>query len=502
MTDPGTWKPPKTRWRQRRTVQALKRDIELEDSATAAFDADENERTRLPDGEEVRLGGLVLTEAFTPSTVSSLYRVLENWPDRVAGDKEDRLKRLEASRGGEGGGWQNLGVVVPSGGFAFPIGHTDPSVPPGVAAIWIQVAYVTPALAMVVGTFTFTEDAGDLTGLLREDYRTKNVDVYVRVYGRLGGLRAQMPWARPASHRGGYTLSSPLDQKRDAAEALITGLEEACSRWFYGKFPGRFSTAGPKSWPMIRMLFTQLNVPFGDGSAAFQPIGPSVARPLWHSIEPEGWRLTDDPGSPLRERRRYTMTLAARRSDVAGSSGKPDDARSNWALTQLFGTYRATLAAHYAITALLGVYSHGLGELRDQATMSRFVKRRVRDARELNDYLIRDGLDAATVTSDLAVLTGNKRRFEWGLPRFAEAATALNPQPNTGSAMEFASALRLRVRAQATRLAADTVTTTGNIKASAELQQAITNTMLQRFVVLLAVIAIIVSVVGLAVGAH
>jgi hypothetical protein len=52
------------------------------------------------------------------------------------------------------------------------------------------------------------------------------------------------------------------------------------------------------------------------------------------------------------------------------------------------------------------------------------------------------------------------------------------------------------VRGQAKQLAQDSAATTANVRASAELRQAISNTRLQRQVLALAVIAIIVSVLG------
>ena len=53
---------------------------------------------------------------------------------------------------------------------------------------------------------------------------------------------------------------------------------------------------------------------------------------------------------------------------------------------------------------------------------------------------------------------------------------------------------------RATRLAADTANTDGNLRASAELRQAIANTRLQRIVVVFTIVALVVAVLSLVVA--
>src|SRR3954452_3962317 len=63
-------KQKKERWYQRSSVRKLKKEAEQEDREfSRKWDERENEETRLPGSEEIHLGGLVFTEAFTPSTV-------------------------------------------------------------------------------------------------------------------------------------------------------------------------------------------------------------------------------------------------------------------------------------------------------------------------------------------------------------------------------------------------------------------------------------------------
>jgi hypothetical protein len=491
--------PGRKRWYQRPTIRARKEEAERGSSITRALDDRENDETRLPSGEEVHLGGLAMMEAFTPSTVSSLYDVLEHWPARRAVQRRDWIEQLERSRGGAHGGWQSLGVVRPRGAFIIGEGVHDPDLPDGVDAVWLHLSYVTPALAMIVATFTLSESAGELSDLLRQDYQTEHDDVRIRVYGRLGKLRANIPWARPARHGVSYSIRHPEDLKRRACLALIRGHEDGCGRWFARKFPGRLS-ADPEDRPVIRLVFTREQVPYAQRLPWLRPIGLDFALPIWRSVRPAGWWLAENRW-PY-EDRRYALTLAARRSDAAREPTAERDQGSNWYLTQRFGDDYAPLVARYGISALMSLYARELGQLRDRAGVRRFPKRPVQQARELDNYLARDGLDASTVAADLEALTSDLPRFRWNVPEFLEVLEVLPEPRRIRQSDEFVPSLCRRIRDQALRLASDTEKTIGNIRASAELRQAIANTRLQRVLLILSLAAIIIAVVSLVVAKH
>jgi hypothetical protein len=154
------------------------------------------------------------------------------------------------------------------------------------------------------------------------------------------------------------------------------------------------------------------------------------------------------------------------------------------------------------MTALLALYADRLGALRDRAGVNRFPRRPVHEARELDEYLIGDGLDAATMSSDLESLTRDLTEFRWGVPEFTEFREHLARAGRGREPLEYVPSLCGAIRGSAARLAADTTTTTGNLRASAELRQAIANTMLQRFILVLSVIATIVAVVSLLAANH
>lgn len=481
-------------WSQRPTVRALRHELDADRDYRQKWDERDNEETRLPPDESVQLGGLVLTEAFTPSTVSALYRALEELPSNAADRTQDRLVALDRSRSGQRSGWQNLGPVLPPGTFLAGQGMHDPDLPSGVKAVWLHLEYLLPSVAVVVATFCLTEDAGDLSQQLRRDFQTGHENVVVRVSGPLGTLRARIPWTRPRHYGTSASVYRAEDQKRRACESQINELEEVCQAWMAARFPGRFAQGSTAERPIIRLLLTEKDTPYKHRHPWLRPIGLGSGPYVWRSSEGDGWALSDDRW--WHRERPYLMIMAARRADVGrahSSNGGPD--LDNWAITYDVGTDQAPLAARHALSALLSVYAERLARLRDKAGAERPMRRPVTEALALDDYLIRDGLDAAAVTTDVLALTKDDMTFRWHVPEYTEDVDE-HSLGRGREPREYVPLLRRQVRRQAKQLAQDSAATTANVRASAELRQAVSNTRLQRQVLVLAAIAIIVSVLG------
>jgi hypothetical protein len=149
------------RWWRRPTVRAIKREAAKHHDYMDKWDRKGNVRSRLPDKESVHLGGLVLAEAFSPSTVSALYDFLRNWPGNNDRRPAEWVADLDRSRSGARSGWSYLGVVRPSGEFMIGDGYHDDDLPDSVTAVWFHLSYLMPSLAVVVATFTFSDNAAD-----------------------------------------------------------------------------------------------------------------------------------------------------------------------------------------------------------------------------------------------------------------------------------------------------------------------------------------------------
>lgn len=516
-------------WLRRPTIRTLKARAELEAIEFGkSLSHRDNDATRLPHTESVHLGGLVLVEAFTPSSISKLDRAAKNLLSKQESYKK-LLASIAQSRRSGSNSLHNFSLFRPGVGLVDSENYRNPELPEGIDAVWLQFNCTVPSLTTVVATFTLSEDAGDLSVAMRRDYLPNIQNLRIRVFGRAAWIRQMIPWARPRIHGPTYSSSMASFEKYKACTDSIDHHREACERWFYKRFSGRFSSADRHHRPAMHLLFTTERTPFTEGSKWLQSVGLDRGFDLWRSsddISP-GWFLSFD--SWPRDKGRHTVTFAARRQDVAKTTRGEQDGPTNWFLTQDFGAFQAPLAARYAMSALLALYSDELGSIRDRAGIKRWPQRTVREAKLLERYLIGDGLDAATVTSDIRALTDDSRLFRWQIPEYIEipknskSREIASKEPAVGSITATAKRLRkylkispmqrekenqeseLKSKAfsialcetlnkQATHLARDTAATTGNIRASAELRQSMANTRLQRIVLFLSIIAIIVSI--------
>lgn len=284
----GDATPMQTWWWQRPTVRQLQRDAERLLHPRDKSDARGNNETRLPENESVHLGGVTLTEAFTPSTVSNLYSTLNKWPRPFGRPDDYWVAALERSRSGTGGGWMNLGSVQPTGQCVMGVGHNDSSLPQGVEAVWLSLSYLMPSVAVVCATFTFEDAVADMSGLLRTDFETKREAVRIVVYGRFGKLRARIPWSRPRKHSMSAHTWDALAGKNRAVQRLVLQREAACTRWFYTKFEGRFAAADPEARPTIRLMFTKNAVPFEGRLGWLKPAGLDWTPDVYRCVDTQG----------------------------------------------------------------------------------------------------------------------------------------------------------------------------------------------------------------------
>jgi hypothetical protein len=464
------------------------------------WDQHDNETGRLPEGEEVHLGGLVLSECFTPSTISALYKGLEDFPGE-RDKKQEWIAHLTRGRSAAGtGGWLNLGLVrrvsEPPALFTTTV---DPELPEGVEAAWCYVHFLTPSLTLIVVTFTLADQAGDLSALLRADYKTEAEDLRFKVLGPLGRVRTHIPWARPTRHSASISIRRAGYQKKLACDSVIEGYEKACWDWFAKRFPGRFRAEARAVRPTVRILLTKDQVPYTGDPESLAAVGLTSAWDAWRSTDLPGWSFKFD-GSPDR---RFRATAAARRQDAARSPGGGISGDTAWYLTARFADEQSSLVARWATTCLLSLYADQLAGLRDRAGTPRRLGRPVRDARDLDMYLMRNGLDGLTVISDLEEYTEDLTRFRRDVPEYEEA---LDAYPlairKKRQAAKLIPLMRERMQNQARRLERDMDVTTKNISISAELRQAIANTTVQRRLLVLTVIAITIAVIGLIIALH
>jgi len=488
------------RWLDRSSIRRLRHDAIQPRRFHEPWDERENERTRLPATEQVHLAGLTLVDVFTPSTVSHLYETLKDLPTLRPARRQEWLDAVAHSRGTLVGGHISLGITRPPGPSFGMEGFVDPGLPNGVEAVALGIEFVAPSITAIVANFTISEAAGDLSPLLRADYQTERGSPDISVHGQLGGLRARVPWSRPKQYQLSQNVHGVEELKRSACQRTIDEFETRCCDWLAERFRGRFTTESLDRRPTLIHLLTVEQRPFEDRPIPLEPLELDFAPVVWRSAESLGWALT------FPETRRNSMwsprnriTASARRSDLpARVPGAGVDPLSNWDAIAEFDDCHERLVAVWGVSCLLSLYATELAILRDQAGAPRRFSRPVRQAREFDLYLLADGLDASALTADVLALTEDLERFRWRMPEYTEDLDVLPEQVAAQREPdELVPALREHLRGQCTRLSEDTRTTTENLRASAQLRQAIANTRLQRTLLLLSGLATTIAIVTL-----
>jgi hypothetical protein len=482
------------RWHERMSISELRRRMLHDTEQWRQFDERDNNDARLPLDEEIYLGGVVLVEAFTPSTASRLKKSLEALPESYR-RKSEFISALERGRSATGsGGWGSLGSVRRPGSFGFD--NLDSEIPDAVEAVWPEIFYLTPSLTLLVATFTIKDDDGDLSGLMRADYTTTFSDPIIHVPGRLGWMRKRIPWLRPKGIRATGPNQRSEYKRMLACQDFISKHEKTCRDWFSMRFPGGvFFDGGPDSIPTVRILVTKENIPFQSRMRQLAPVGLSSVLDVWISDSEPDWRLGFG-GQP--QSGRYAITAAVCGKDAAQSNDEGAPGDFNWYLMQKFAQNQSSLIARWAVSCLLSFYTGLLARLRDRAGRRRKIGRPVRGAQDLDRFLIREGLDASTVVSDLEEFAAHPVVFHFDVPGYTEDRSAYPESfQHKHPPAQLSAALLEKIKTQGERLMRDTDAATSNITASAELRQAIANTKLQRRVLVLTVASILIALASL-----
>ncbi|WP_158684561.1 hypothetical protein [Amycolatopsis orientalis] len=481
----------KQRWKDRRSVHSLKKLADHEPGGLhQEFEKRENDRTRLPVGETAHFGAVMFAEAFTPSTVSRLYESLEDGDRRRHG--VSAREQLRLNRQGQFSGWQNLGYVRRPGQFSLN-GKHDPNLPEFVDAAWVKLHYLTASLSIVVTTFTIKENHGDLSGVLRTDYRDESGPARIRVFGFAGPIRSRIPFSRPKRFRVESNIRSAFDAKREAAFGKVEAMESACHRWLSKEYPGRFAQYDRKTRPTIRVFLIGGERPFQDKGGWLSELDLDRVYGSWESVNQPGWFLSEYRG--IGSETRSIVTVAARRDDVQVANTQ--DPTSVWSVTQKFHDSHSPLAVKVTLASLLSIYDDRLGEIRDNAQSQKFPRRPVKEAKRLEEYLMGDGLDASVVIQDILEITKDVTKFRGDTPEYRERVPEVIKARLPRAAGELGSSMRDSIRHRATSLENYTKSITENFRASAELRQAITNARLQRAAAALSILALVAAVLAL-----
>lgn len=481
-------------WWQRTTLAEERRKLISEGAHRDRFVEDENVRTRLADDEKVRLGALILVDAFTPSSIQRLYDAIDSWPVSPAAYKDGVKRKIAGWRSSSGyGAWQSVTMFTKPGNRFIGSSVSDPRVPDSIEAVHLFVMMASPSVTLSVAVFIPHDSDGDLSPVLAMDFPSEVRNVRVRVPGPMGAVREKNPWSRAKNPYYSMQVAYPSVLKREAAEAKIAYLEAHCWAWLSGMGVGKFGSVPVGDRPSMRLFVTESLEPFGDRRHALKAVNLDYASQLWSYEGRNGYYFaTGEHGSQDPQ----VAVIAATRvslNSMTGAEG-PAEKASILGLVDAFSRNHTDMVGAWALTQLLDRYRHEISSVRDSISHERSS---IRTARRLNDFLWADGNDMAIIAKDIARLTGEEGHFGHHIDPLIDVELHQHSSEADDQPEYIGQALRRQLDKSACHLIDESDVAIRSISSSGQLLQSISETQLQRVALAFTIVAAVIALIAL-----
>lgn len=482
-------------WWQRTTLAEERRRLVSEAAHRDQFVEEENDRIRLAGDAAVRLGALILVEAFTPSSIQRLYDAIDSWPVSPPAYKDGLKRRISKWRSSSGyGAWESVTTFTKPGNRFIGLSVSDSKVPVPIEAVHLFVMMASPSVTLTVAVFIPHDSDGDFSPVLSADFPSEVRNVRIRVPGRLGTVRAKNPWSRARNPSYSMNVAYPSILKREAVDSKISYLEAHCWEWLSGMGVGRFGSVPLADRPSMRLFVTEGIEPFGDRRHALQAVDLDYSPQLWGYESRNGYYFTSGNGYGSEDPR--VAVIAATRDSLNSMTGEdgPADQASILGLVDTFSRNHTDLIGAWALTQLLDRYRNEISSVRDSISQDRSS---IRTARRLNDFLWADGNDTTIIAKDIARLTAEGRYFG----RRIDPLVNIN-LPQHGSEIEaqpkyLGQQLRGQLNKSASDLADESDAAIRSISSSSQLLQSISDTNLQRMILAFTACAVVIALIAL-----
>lgn len=214
-------------------------------------DRELNERSRVPEGEELRLRVVWGMELFGPAEVEGLCDQLRrlNWAAgsvRTLGEAADWVRQQRAYGGA--GAWYNVGLVTERGDRKrFLMADNYAAIPKGIDYLYVRIYQLTSSLTCVLIGFVFKESVEQVyEAELKQDRRT----------------------IRERNERGwSVSLLDPTHLKRRSLEKARSNARAIAQKWFSTNLPGFFCSLAGERMPTAELVTTRNNHLFPERRA-------------------------------------------------------------------------------------------------------------------------------------------------------------------------------------------------------------------------------------------
>jgi len=348
--------------------------------------------------ERIRIPTIWVFEAFTPTVAGALRRGAErlNWleSDRAINPAfPDRIDELRSYAWG--GGWLNLGYVVPVGTpTGLPPRRVAP-LPSGVTGMQASLLQPIPSTTILCCQFLLNDDlARSAEVALRETFATY-----------MEPLRG-----------GARRIVTVEQQKAQRVELERESLCAICAKWVVEYFPGHFhSEIGGNAPPTCElMLFTRQE----DFAVRGRATEPNFLQVLSLEHTPRNWASDELPGLYLQFRERLAQSatravlfgnvnLALSGIDLRGYGETKEEQIVHWCnyLDSSFGAWVLRLIAQDFI-AEIGKSRDSYGSVDLSAKIER-----TQHVRELDQRFLHVQRNAVPFAHDVAIYCESEARF-------------------------------------------------------------------------------------------
>ncbi|CAB3721740.1 hypothetical protein [Achromobacter piechaudii] len=247
-----------------------------------SFDDRDNENTRVPEDEELRLRAIWAVELFGPAEIESLLISLTRlgWRAGFGRERGEAVEWVRRQRSYGVGGWYNIGLVTRRAEQSrFVLAGNHAALPDEVDYLMVQMFHPTPSLTCVVIGFAFRED-------FQRIYERQLNQARKTVYERLTEPRRIAivdPWAL---------------KERAIAEARVAAQLLAKS-WIAKNLPGFYSGISPSPMPTAELVTTvkdHLFLPRTRTSSAQSDEAEKWRRIVLNSSPVDAWKAGDCEG--------------------------------------------------------------------------------------------------------------------------------------------------------------------------------------------------------------
>lgn len=372
-------------------------------------DAEANPKTRIPDGEELKVHAFWGIELYGPSEIDGLYEALEKLGWANDGRRNMGLSEWISRQRMYGScGSHSIGVIVRPGEKRFVLKDCECDFPAAFSYLHGEVHQITTSLTAVLIRFLM-EEAG-----VQKYASAVNADAATR-FEKVRGQR-------------GYTIVDVQSAKRRAVSDVREHYRALAATWFRVYLPGYFSSnVALDGFPTAELCTTRNTPLLIDSESKGTERWTDIVRgqhwlQVWKAAERQGLSIAWPDGGSVP---RYHALV-----HFEEESATEEDLRhgplSSGALSGVVGQEVGQALVYYAVLAKLYEVMRGLRLARDQIPSRPNTREEVLDGLARIQRFFGHSVGTPTVASDLTSQSEDDLWFQWGfelfnsIPRFKQ----------------------------------------------------------------------------------